>query len=254
LHASLTLSGATLQACRAAVPEGTGFHVQVAEHEQDQYDSLHKSNMRVVERLHNHQILGDRSIAAQCVHVDASEIVLLRDTRSWVTHQPRSNMSHAVGPAPVESMLRAGVRVCLGNDGIAGSMWEECKAAYLLHKAASRDPRRMHAAQIMQMAFTNSGSLASTYFPQAPVGRLVPGAAADLILVDYQSPTPITADNFPLHLVFGLQTGMVTTTIAAGRILMRDRKLTTLDEDRIAARARELAPRVWKRFEELAPK
>jgi cytosine/adenosine deaminase-related metal-dependent hydrolase len=72
LHASLTLSGATLQACRAALPEGAGFHVHVAEHEQDQYDSLQKSKMRVVERLQNHQILGDRTIAP-CVHIDAGE-------------------------------------------------------------------------------------------------------------------------------------------------------------------------------------
>ena len=250
LHASLTLSGATLQACRAAWPADEGFHIHVAEHEQDEYDSLQKSKMRVVERLQNHQILGEKTIAAHCVHIDAGEISTLRDTRTWVSHQPRSNMNNAVGTAPVESMLRAGVRVCLGNDGFSNVMWDEWKAAYLLHKAATRDPRRMDGSVVMQMALANNAALASTFFREAPVGQVVPGAVADLMLVDYHSPTPVTADNFAWHVLFGLQPSMVTTTIAAGKVLMKDRKLTTLDEARIAARARELAPRVWKRFED----
>ena len=250
LHASLTLSGATLQACRAAWPADEGFHIHVAEHEQDEYDSLQKSNMRVVERLQNHEILGEKTIAAHCVHVDAAEIATLKDTRTWVAHQPRSNMNNAVGTAPVESMLRAGVRVCLGNDGFSNAMWDEWKAAYLLHKAVTRDPRRMDGGLVMQMALANNAALASTFFQEAPVGQVVRGAMADLMLVDYHSPTPVTADNFAWHVVFGLQPSMVTTTIAAGRVLMKDRKLTTLDEARIAARARELAPRVWRRFED----
>lgn len=250
LHASLTLSGATLQACRAAVPEGGGFHVHVAEHEQDQYDSLQKSSMRVVERLRSHEILGERTIAAHCVHVDAAEIAVLNESGTWVTHQPRSNMNNAVGAAPVESMLRAGVRVCLGNDGFSNAMWEEWKAAYLLHKLAHHDPRRMDGSLVMQMAVAHNGALASTYFPEARVGQVVPGALADLAVVDYMPPTPLTAGNFPWHVIFGMQPGMVTTTIASGRILMKDRKLTTLDEEQIARRARERALRVWKRFEE----
>jgi putative selenium metabolism protein SsnA len=252
LHASLTLSGATLQACRAALPEGAGFHVHVAEHEQDQYDSLQKSGMRVVDRLRSHEILGEKTIAAHCVHVDAAEIAALGETRTWVTHQPRSNMSNGVGAAPVESMLRAGVRVCLGNDGFSNAMWDEWKAAYFLHKAANRDPRRMDGNSLLQIAVFNGAALASAFFHEAPVGQIISGAAADLVLVDYQSPTPLTAGNFPWHVVFGLQPGMVTTTIVAGRVLMKDRRLTTLDEARISARARELAPRVWRRYEENA--
>jgi putative selenium metabolism protein SsnA len=250
LHASLTLSGATLQACSAAIPDGTGFHVHVAEHEADEYDSLAKSNMRVVDRLKNHGILGPKTIAAHCVHVDAREIELLKESGTWVTHQPRSNMNNAVGTAPVESMLRTGIKVCLGNDGFSNAMWEEWKAAYFLHKAASRDPRRMPASQVMQMAIENNAALANVYFPDARIGEIVPEAFADLIFVDYNSPTPITADNLPWHVVFGFEPGMVTTTIVAGKILMQDRKLTMLDETEIAARARERARKVWKRYQD----
>jgi cytosine/adenosine deaminase-related metal-dependent hydrolase len=81
---------------------------------------------------------------------------------------------------------------------------------------------------------------------------LVPGAFADLVLVDYQSPTSVTADNLPWHIIFGFQPGMVTTTIVAGKVLMRDRKLLTLNEAEIAAHARELAPKAWNRFFEAA--
>ncbi len=253
LHASLTLSGATLQACRSAATEGTGFHVHVAEHESDEYDSLGKTHLRVVDRLHNHEILGPRTIAAHCVHVDSAEIQVLRDTGTWVTHQPRSNMNNGVGAAPIESMQRAGVKVCIGNDGFSNAMWEEWKAAYFLPKVTNRDPRRMDGNRLMEMAIRNGADLAGAFFPSGEIGKIVPGAYADLVLVDYQAPTPVTADNLPWHILFGFQSGMVTATVVAGKVLMKDRQLLTLDEEEIAARARELAPKVWNRYYE-APK
>ncbi len=252
LHASMTLSGATLQACRSSAPEGTGFHVHVAEHEADQYDSLARTQMRVVERLNNHGILGSKTIAAHCVHVDATEIQVLKESGTWVTHQPRSNMNNAVGAAPIESMHRAGVKVCLGNDGFSNGMWDEWKAAYFLHKVTNRDPRRMDGAALMQMAMQNGAALASTFFPGAPIGVIAPGASADLVFIDYQSPTPVNAENLPWHIVFGFQSRMVTTTMVAGKILMKDRRLLTLDAEAIAAHARELAPKVWNRYHEAA--
>ncbi len=250
LHASLTLSGATLQACRSAAPEGSSFHVHVAEHEADEYDSMSKSNMRIIDRLKHHEMLGPKTITAHCVHVDAREIELLNETGTWVTHQPRSNMNNAVGAAPVEAMMRAGVKVCLGNDGFTNAMWDEWKAAYFLHKVTSRDPRRMGGYDVQQMAIYNNAALANVFFPAAPIGQITPGAFADLIFVDYQSPTPLSAENLPWHIIFGFQQSMITTTIVAGKVLMKERELQSLDEEEISARARELAPKVWKRYEE----
>ncbi len=250
LHASLTLSGATFQACAAAVPKDVGFHIHVAEHEADEYDSLAKSNMRIVDRLQNHGILGPKTIAAHCVHIDAREMELLKETGTWVTHQPRSNMNNGVGAAPVESMLRLGLKVGLGNDGFSNAMWDEWQAAYFLHQLAHRDPRRLSGQDVIQMAVRNNAELASLFFPAAPVGHIVPDAYADLIFVDYQSPTPLNAGNLPWHILFGFQPEMVTTTIVAGKVLMQDRQLSTLDEAEISARARELAKKAWKRYEE----
>jgi putative selenium metabolism protein SsnA len=253
LHASLTLSGATLQACRSAAPADVGFHVHCAESPADEYDSLSKSGMRVIDRLQKHEILGPRTIAAHCVHVDAAEIEILAHSGTWVSHQPRSNMNNAVGAAPVESMLRAGVKVCLGNDGFSNAMWDEWKAAYLMHKLWNGDPRRMPGTSVADMAVYNNMALAGSLFPDAPLGRLVPGAHADLVFVDYHAPTALSADNLPWHVIFGFQPDMVTTTIAAGKLLMQDRQLLTLDEAAIAARARELSAKVWKRYQDKFP-
>ncbi len=252
LHASLSLSNKTLEKCAAAA-EGldTGFHIHVAEHEADEYDSREKYGIRVVDRLAQFGILGPKSIVAHCVHIDGREMELLRDSGTWVTHQPRSNMNNAVGAAPVESMLRMGIPVCLGNDGMGNAMWGEWKEAYFMHKLAHRDPRRGNGMDVVQMAVDNNAALARVFWPDLPLGQLAVGAAADVILVDYHPITPLSAGNLPWHIIFGFESSMVTTTIAAGKVLMRDRQLLTLDEEAITARSRELAAKVWERYGEL---
>ena len=249
LHASLTLSDSTLELCRQAVPDNMGFHVHTAEHESDEYDSLNKSGLRVIDRLHKHGILGPNTITAHGIHFDAREIQTLVETGTWLSHQPRSNMNNGVGVAPIESMLRAGIKVCLGNDGFTNAMWDEWKAAYLLHKAQHRDPRRMNGSDVAQMAIYNNAALANVFFPSATIGQLIPGAFADIIFVDYQPNTPLSAGNLPWHIIFGVQQSMVTTTIVGGKVLMKDRELLTLDEQEISAKAREIAPKVWERYQ-----
>jgi putative selenium metabolism protein SsnA len=250
LHASLTISDATLDACVQSAPRGTGFHIHVAEHEVDQYDSLAKSGLRVVDRLHRRGILGPKTIVAHAIHVDAREVNLLADSGTWVTHQPRSNMNNGVGVAEIESLIRAGVPVCLGTDGFSHTMWEEWKTAYLLHKVWHRDPRRMNGMDVATMAAYNNASLAGTFFPEAPLGVLEPGAFADLIFVDYHPHTPLTSGNLPWHIIFGFHESMVTSTIVSGQMLMKDRTLLTLDEEEITARALRQAPLVWERYEQ----
>jgi putative selenium metabolism protein SsnA len=253
LHASLSLSDETLASCVDAASElDTGFHIHVAEHEADEYDSLYKYDKRAVNRLALAGILGPKSIVAHAVHVDPAEKNMLNDTGTWVTHQPRSNMNNAVGAADIEGMLRLGIPVCLGNDGFSNNMWAEWKTAYLLHKVVHRDPRRANGMDIAQMAIYNNAALTGIFWPELPIGRLEVGAAADIILVDYHPTTPLTAGNLPWHIIFGFEIDTVTTTIVAGRVLMRDRQLLTLDEVEITAKSRELARGVWQRFEELS--
>jgi putative selenium metabolism protein SsnA len=248
LHSSLTLSSDTLETCRDSAPEGVGFHIHAAESTDDESDSLTKSGLRVIDRLNGFGILGRQSIVAHAVHVDANEISKLSETQTWVSHQPRSNMNNGVGVAPVETLLHSGIKVCLGNDGFSNTMWDEWKAAYLLQKCWNKDPRILSAIDVAQIAVYNNAGLAYEFFPWAPVGIIKPGAYADLIFVDYHSPTPLYPENLPWHMIFGFHESMVTTTIVGGRILMKDRHLTTLDEKEITHEARFLAKELWKRF------
>lgn len=251
LHASLTLSDNTLEACRNACPDDTGFHIHVAEHPVDEYDSLEKCGERVVDRLYRHGILGPRTLAVHAVHVDAREIEILSETNTWVTHQPRSNMNNAVGMSQPEAMMRAGIKVCLGNDGFSNQMWEEWKTTYLAHKMWNHDPRRMSATDVVQMAVYNNSLLAEQQFGVGPIGSLIPGAQADMIFVEYHPFTEVNAGNLPWQIIFGFHESMITTTIAGGKVLMRDRELLTLDEEQITSEARKLSGGTWQRFNSL---
>jgi cytosine/adenosine deaminase-related metal-dependent hydrolase len=129
-------------------------------------------------------------------------------------------------------------------------MFTEIATAYLSHKQATGDPRTLPAGQVVQMASRNNARIARTLFPHLGehFGTLAKGAPADVILVDHDPPTPLTARNLPWHIIFGLDGTGVDTTIVAGKVLMRHRELLTLDEAAIMVRARELAGKLWKRI------
>ncbi len=250
LHASLTLSDSTLENARKAIPDGVGFHIHAAESEADEYDSLQKCGLRVVDRLEKFGILSPKTIIAHAVHVDAREAEILAQHGVWVAHQPRSNMNNAVGMAAVESMDRLGVKMCLGNDGFSNTMWDEWKAAYLAQKLWNRDPRRMNGMLVAKMATVQNRRLVANQFDGIEAGILKPGAQADIIFVDYHPFTPMTAGNIPWHILFGFNESMVTMTMVDGKILMKDHHILCVDEEKIIADARQLAPDVWKRYSE----
>jgi len=247
LHAQITLSDATLAKCREAA-EGldVGFHVHVAEGREDVEDALAKSGKRVVERLDAFGILGPKTIAAHCVHITEAEMEILRERDVNVVHNPESNMGNAVGVAPVLRMMARGVRVGLGTDGYTADMFESVKVANTLHKLAEKNPSAAWS-EVPAMAFGNNREIARRVFG-LKLGVLEPGAAGDVIVVDYRPPTPLDPGNYYSHILFGMSGGLVDTTVVAGRVLMRGRKLLGLDEERITARSRELARRVWERF------
>ncbi len=249
LHAAMTLSDATLERCVAEAETlgNVGFHIHAAEGPFDQDHALAEYHMRVIDRLYERHILGPDTIVAHAITIDAWEMARLRETGTWVSHQPRSNMNNGVGVADIPTMLRGNMKVVLGNDGFSNNMFTEMHVAYLLHKVHRLDPRALPADQVIQMQFVNNARLATHFFPK-PVGELAPGAFADIIFVDYDPPTPMTLENAPWHLIFGVDGTQVTTTIVGGRVLMRDRELLTLDEEAIMARAREVAQATWERF------
>lgn len=247
MHASFTIGTETMEKCADLVHDlGTGVHIHVAESKEDVADCHKKYGLGVIERLDRYKLLGAKTLAAHCVHISEDEIKLLAQTGTNVAHNPQSNMNNAVGCAPVKKMLDAGVVVGMGTDGMTTDMIEGMKTAHILHKFCQNDPR-VGWEEVPRMQFDNNARIMSSFFP-LKMGELTPGAAADLIVVDYDPPTPLTAENYYGHMIFGMAGCTVETTIVAGKILMQERKLTSLDEKEIMAKARELATKLWKRF------
>jgi putative selenium metabolism protein SsnA len=247
LHASLTLSDETLsRCCKENTGTGAGFHIHAAEGRVDLEECLRRHGRRVIERLSDFGVLGPNTIAAHCVHVDDREMDLLRESRTKVVHNPESNMGNAVGCAPVMDMFRRGVDVGLGTDGYTCDMFESLKAANILHKHQLADPN-VGWAETPEMLFRKNSMICEEYFSR-PLGKLVPGALADVIVVDYDPPTPMEAENLDAHILFGMSGPLVDTTVINGRVVMQDRELAGIDEAEIRARSRELAEKVWQRF------
>ena len=247
LHASFTLTDQTLTRCTEIADQfNAGFHVHTAEAASDVDQCQREHGKRIVERWRDLGILGSKTIAAHCVHVNDHEIDLLCESKTNVVHNPESNMANAVGCAPVPDMLRRGVRVGLGTDGYASDMFESLKVANLLHKHQTGEPIAAWA-EAPAMLFQENAKIATDFFGR-PVGKLISGAYADIIIVDYDPPTPLDASNVASHILFGFSGCSVATTIIGGRVVMEDRKLLALDENEIMTKARAAAANLWKRF------
>jgi putative selenium metabolism protein SsnA len=247
LHASFTVSDSTLAACReVAEKHGAGYHIHVAEGTEDVEDARQRYGLRTVERLVDRGICGPRSLFIHCIHVDQREIELLAESGTMVVHNPESNMNNAVGVSPVLDLMRRGILVGLGTDGMSSDMPAQMRCAYLLHRLAKRDPR-VAFVEAPQMLLWNNAEIVSRLFP-SKLGVLEAGAAADLVLLDYLPPTALTEKNFLGHFIFGMVDATVDTTIVGGRVLMQGKRLLTLDEEKIAAESRRLAEKLWSRI------
>jgi len=250
MHASFTLSDATIEECVGIAREaGVGCHIHVAEDVADRDDSLAKYRVPTVNRLHKLGVTGKQSIFVHCVHVDDDEMDILAETGTSVVHNPESNMNNAVGVTPLFSLLKKGVLVGLGTDGMGSDMLAQMRCAYLLHRLANHDPR-VAFMEAPQLLVQNNATIAERQFGLR-LGEIAEGLPADLAIIDYQPPTPLSEANFLGHLIFGLVDATVDTTVCKGKILMQGKQILSMDEQRIAARSRELAPKMWQRLQEL---
>ena len=250
MHASFTLSDATLEKCVGIAKDGNvGCHIHVAEDLSDREDSLKKYNITIVNRLSKMGATGKKSIFVHCVHIDEDEMDLVAGTGTIVVHNPESNMNNAVGVTPILKMLAKGILVGLGTDGMGSDMLAQMRCAYLLHRLANRDPR-VAFMEAPQMLLQNNAEIVERQFG-LHLGEIAAGRPADLAIIDYCPPTPLSEANFLGHLIFGLVDAVVDTTVCRGKILMQGKKIVSMDEERLAARSRELAPKMWSRLQQL---
>ncbi|MBQ3654805.1 MAG: amidohydrolase family protein, partial [Synergistaceae bacterium] len=155
-----------------------------------------------------------------------------------------SNMGNACGCPPTMELVHRGIVTGLGTDGYTHDMIESWKVANILHKHHLCNPNAAWS-EVPEMLFRHNAAIANRYF-RRKLGVLEKGAAADVIVMEYCAPTPLNAGNINGHILFGMNGRSVVTTVANGKVLMKDRELQGLDEQEITAHIREGAEELWK--------
>jgi 5-methylthioadenosine/S-adenosylhomocysteine deaminase len=245
-HAPYTVSEAHLREVRAFSDRtGAPVVIHVAETRKEVEDISRDHGARPVEYLARIGFLSPRTVAAHTVHITEGEIGLLKASGVGSVHNPQSNMKLASGVAPVPQMLRAGVAVGLGTDGAASNndldMWEEMDTAAKLHKLTSFDPKVLTAEEALSLATING---ARALHMDSDIGSLETGKRADIVIVDLDALHQTPRYNVYSNLVYATKASDVRTVVVEGRVVMRDRRLLTLNETLIKQKARALRERI----------
>jgi len=245
-HAPYTVSEDHLKAARALSDRtGAPIVIHISETQREVDDSLKAKGARPVDYLNRIGFLNNRVIAAHMVWPSEGELELLKRLGVGIVHNPQSNMKLASGVAPVPAMLRADLPVGLGTDGAASNndlnIWEEMDTAAKLHKLISNDPKVVSAEQAFEMA-TIRGARALHLENQ--IGSIEKGKRADLAIVDLDALNQTPFYNIYSDLIYATKAGDVRTVIVEGRVVMRDRRLLTLNEETIKADARRYRERI----------
>jgi cytosine/adenosine deaminase-related metal-dependent hydrolase len=232
-HAGFTMSDETLLACAEVGP----LHIHAAE---DRVD------LGAVDRLAALGVLDETTLLAHGVHFGADEIALVHEADATVVHNARSNMNNSIGRARVGELDG---KLALGTDGIGSDMFEESHAAYF----RLREDDLSGSPDWSLARLAESARLAGRVYGEPQLGALEPGAPADLVVLDYPAPAPVTDASFAGHWIFALSSRHVRDVMVAGEWVVSDRRLTRVDQDELAARACEQARRLWARLDEIGP-
>jgi putative selenium metabolism protein SsnA len=250
LHASFTVDDISLKALSELRPEGIGCHIHLAEDIVDVTDSVKKYGARPLARLADFDLLDKYAILVHGVHLDESELRRVAASGATLVHNPESNQNNGVGRLELPNAASLGCRLALGTDGMSSAMLRSLRSAFLGLRGARQDPTL--GFDVVPDLLSNNAGVAAQHFDEENLGRLVPGAPADIIVVDCAPPTKLSAENLFGHLVYGASEYPVRHTIAGGRVLLRDFEHLTIDIEGLSARARRISPAVWKRFREIS--
>ncbi len=246
-HSIYTCSQKTLQDAAALARK---YHapilIHVAEMKKELDDSLKQNGMSPVQYLEKIGVLGADVVAAHCIFVDEADRKTLAQRQVGCVHNPSSNMMIASGVAPVPEMRAAGVAVGLGTDGPAGSnndldLMEEIDLAAKLAKITRMDPLAINAKAVVEMATIDG---AKALHMDKEIGSLEKGKKADLILISLDEPNAVPMYDVYAQLAYALKASDVETVIIGGRVVMRDRKLLTVNEQEAMAKAREYKKKI----------
>jgi putative selenium metabolism protein SsnA len=252
IHASFTASDELIMEVKKLASK---YHAPITIHTSeglvDVNHNLERYNKRTVQRLRDLGLLGPNIVLAHCVHLNDNEVDILAQTRTGVVHNPMSNMLNAVGVAPVIRMLQKNVNVGLGNDGYIFDMFENMRATYLLHRVHHQDPNAIDAYTVLEMATINGARL---YGMEKEIGSIEPGKRADIIIVKPSIlPTPLNASSVLGHLINTVDGDDVEHVLVDGKLIVKNKMLTTFDEERAQEISQASASKLWARLEKLKP-
>jgi cytosine/adenosine deaminase-related metal-dependent hydrolase len=236
LHASFTV-GNDLLAKAVALAEAykSGIHVHAAEDKLDQEACLRDHNKRVIERFFNAGVLNfDKTILAHCLHLDERERDLLSHSPVYIAQNTDSNLNNNVG---VFDSSGLNDNIMLGTDGMYSDMLRSAKAAYLVGQAGGISPEGIYRRFRKVHDYTRKNGFSGD-------------GDNNLVILDYDSPTEINSDNFFGHFVYGIDACHVESVISNGRLIVRDRKVLTIDEKEVLAFSREMGTKLWKKMQE----
>jgi 5-methylthioadenosine/S-adenosylhomocysteine deaminase len=252
LHASFTVTDELIRSVRKLANKySVPITIHTSEGLGDPQHNMERYGKRTIERLRDLGLLAPDVVLAHCVHLNDSELDIVAKSGAKVAHNPMSNMLNAVGTARVPDMLRKGIRVGLGNDGYIFDGFENMRATYLIHRAVTRDPNAMDAYTILEMATIRGAEL---YGLEKQLGSIERGKKADLIVIKPDLlPTPLNPDSVVGHLINTINGHDVSTAIADGKIVMRDRTVTTVDEIDAQKKGQDAAAELWRRLRTTKP-
>lgn len=209
------------------------IHIHMSETKWEVEQNVKDYGVRPVNHLENLGVFSRPTLVAHAVHLTDEEIEILAKYDVKVSHNVVSNLKLASGVAPVPQMLEKGVSVSLGTDSVASNnnlnLFEELKLAAIVHKGVTYDPVVVPAEQALRMATING---ADGVFQKEQLGSLEVGKAADFIMIDANQAQYQPAHNPISHIVYAGNGRDVTDTVVAGKFLMRNRQLLTIDEER----------------------
>jgi cytosine/adenosine deaminase-related metal-dependent hydrolase len=237
LHASFTVGERTLgKAVDMMNRHNTGIHIHAAEDAYDQGQSLNKHGRRVIERLEKAGVLSStKTLLVHCLHLEANERELIRNSPAWVVQNCESNLNNNVGYFNGAGL---GENIMLGTDGMHSDMLQSARAAFFVgqrydnitYESAYRRFRNVHR-YLSDNSFEGDSD-------------------NNLVILDYNSPTPVSRENFFGHFLFGITSNHFTDVISSGRLVMKDRKILTVDENEILGESRQQAERLWSKMQQ----
>ena len=251
LHASFTVSDDLIsRGVEASRLRRVPITIHVSEGPNDGYHNMERYGKRSVERLQERGLLSPRAVLAHCVHLDEREIEVIAKSSASVAHNPMSNMLNAVGVAPLMEMLDRGVNVGLGNDGYVFDMFENMRAAFLLQRVARRNPNRPSPQEVVEMCTVN----AARAYGLSSLGSIEAGKKADIIVMRPSfTATPYSGSIYG-YIVNSLRGADVRDAMVDGQVVMKNRKVLTLDVRKAEAKVLKAMYRLWQRLGSSPPK